>query len=257
MDEYLTQPIGAYKSSALQGLVVGAARHCGPFHKMLRNSASRLVQRLRAGPVDHDLFGLQVRFFPAENPGDRRALFTPDHFDKEERHLILAAFGANIGVYSLFAGAKRPDVRTLAFEPSPWVFQKLSFNVKSNGLEKCVHPKQIALSDSEGSMPFNSKSESLVLGDADISVKTDTLLNVLNQEGITRVDAVKIDVEGAEDKVLFPFFETAPKSLWPSLVVIEHVFPGQWSRNCLQLLESSGYEKQWTGKLNTAYRLKR
>jgi methylase of polypeptide subunit release factors len=100
------------------------------------------VQSLRAGPVDHELFGLQVRLFPSQNPGDRRALFAPDHFDRAERNFILQAsphngvfldIGANIGVYSLFVGAKRPDVLIIAFEPSPLAFEKLRFNIQSNG----------------------------------------------------------------------------------------------------------------------------
>ena len=47
------------------------------------------------------------------------------------------------------------------------------------------------------------------------------LLEVLIQESITRIDALKIDVEGAEERILIPFFNEAEKSLWPKLLIIE------------------------------------
>ena len=253
---------GAYRPTPLQRFVIEAARHSGPLHRALRNTASRLVQRLRPGPVDDKLFGLNVRFFPAENSGDRRALFTPNQFDRQERNLILRALppqgvfldiGANIGVYSLFVGAERPDVRVFAFEPSPNVFRKFQFNVEANGLASRIIARQIALSDQTGQLSFNSRSESLVLGEADIAVSAATLWNVVTAERIARIDAMKIDVEGAEDKVLFPFFEAAPRVLWPKLIVIEHAFPAQWTRDCLRMLEQNGYARQWVGKLNSAY----
>ena len=36
------------------------------------------------------------------------------------------------------------------------------------------------------------------------------MIELLNREGLTRVDAIKLDVEGAEDLMLDPFFRDAP-----------------------------------------------
>lgn len=104
-------------------------------------------------------------------------------------------------------------------------------------------------------MKFNTNLESLVLGEGNITVKTDTLLNVLNANVIKKVSALKIDVEGAEDQILKPFFENAPKSLWPRMIVIERVFPEQWKWDCISFIETNGYEKIWIGRFNTVYNL--
>jgi hypothetical protein len=47
------------------------------------------------------------------------------------------------------------------------------------------------------------------------------LVDTLAQEQVQTIDALKIDVEGAEDSILMPFFLTAPHSLWPGFIVIE------------------------------------
>jgi hypothetical protein len=46
--------------------------------------------------------------------------------------------------------------------------------------------------------------------------------------GESAVDALKIDVEGFEDRVLTGFFAEAPQALWPRAVVIEHLSRDEW-----------------------------
>ncbi|MDB9992171.1 FkbM family methyltransferase [Amylibacter sp.] len=222
------------------------------------------MEIIRAGPINHILFGWKFRFFPFENTGDRKALLTPSGFDKSECNLIekylrpnavFLDIGANIGTYSFAIAAKRKDVKIFAFEPTPRVFDKLSFNVNSNDLSGSINVLNVALSDRKGEMKFNTKLESLVLGEGNITVKTDTLLNVLISNNILEVGALKIDVEGAEDQILKPYFDKAPRSLWPSMIVIEHVFPDKWDWDCISFIEANGYEKIWRGKFNTVYRL--
>ena len=45
-----------------------------------------------------------------------------------------------------------------------------------------------------------------------IRVPSLRLQRILDQAGVTRVDALKIDVEGFEDRVLTGFFKQAPES---------------------------------------------
>ena len=44
----------------------------------------------------------------------------------------------------------------------------------------------------------------------------------MTEERIERTDAIKLDVEGAEDLILDPFFEAAPETLWPRLLLVEN-----------------------------------
>ena len=45
------------------------------------------------------------------------------------------------------------------------------------------------------------------VADAGIQVECKTLAQVLAQENVQAIDALKIDVEGAEDAILLPFFK--------------------------------------------------
>jgi hypothetical protein len=79
-----------------------------------------------------------------------------------------------------------------------------------------------------------------------------TLLDLLHQEGFTRVDAMKLDVEGAEDLILDPFFRDAPESLYPSFFIIEDG-RGQWQSDLPELLEAKGYRLLVHTRLNLLY----
>ena len=54
-----------------------------------------------------------------------------------------------------------------------------------------------------------------------IQVRAKTLLTLAREEGYSKIDAIKLDIEGAEDLVLDPFLNTAPRDLWPRLIVME------------------------------------
>ena len=66
-----------------------------------------------------------------------------------------------------------------------------------------------------------------------IKVPSLRLQRILDEAGASQVDALKIDVEGFEDRVLTGFFREAPPSLWPRAVVIEHLSKNEWLEDCL------------------------
>lgn len=47
------------------------------------------------------------------------------------------------------------------------------------------------------------------------------LLSILQEQGVKKIDMLKIDIEGAEALALNPFFLDAPRSLFPQVVFIE------------------------------------
>jgi FkbM family methyltransferase len=85
-----------------------------------------------------------------------------------------------------------------------------------------------------------------------IRVPAVTLLDLLAREGLTRVDAIKLDVEGAEDLVLDPFFRDAPASLYPSLFIIANV-PERWQSDVVGLLKSKSYRLILETKMNLVF----
>ena len=58
---------------------------------------------------------------------------------------------------------------------------------------------------------------------------------------IARADVIKIDIEGMEDRALFPFFETIAKAQHPKLIVMEDGINEQWERDILGWLLANGY----------------
>jgi hypothetical protein len=74
------------------------------------------------------------------------------------------------------------------------------------------------------------------------------LCAILDTAHIDRVDALKIDIEGYEDRALIPFINTAPRHLWPRRILIEICHSNRWATDCLQVLVNAGYDKVSSGK---------
>ena len=68
------------------------------------------------------------------------------------------------------------------------------------------------------------------------------------------IDALKIDVEGAEDIVLAPFLRDAPQSLLPHLILIEDT-RDVWGVDLFALLAARGYTETERSRQNVALRL--
>jgi FkbM family methyltransferase len=135
-------------------------------------------------------------------------------------------------------------------EPHPVAHQRLALNLALNGLD-WVDTAAVALGDAPGSIDLlinarNIGSTSTREGwepgieRKRISVPCDTLLALVERHGLTRIDALKADVEGAEDRVLVPFLKQAPRTLWPRLLVIEDG-RREWRQDLLALLHTVGY----------------
>jgi hypothetical protein len=77
------------------------------------------------------------------------------------------------------------------------------------------------------------------------------LQRVIEDAGVARVDALKIDIEGFEDRALIPFFKDAPQSLWPRVVVIEHLSRNEWLEDCIADMRARGYAETGKTRSNT------
>ncbi|MEJ0077658.1 MAG: FkbM family methyltransferase [Alphaproteobacteria bacterium] len=231
--------------------------------------------RIGEGCRDTILWGMRLRLYPRRNGCEKNALFTPQMFDTMERRVLAEAvrskhggltfvdIGANVGLYSLYL-ASCGDVRTLAIEPQPGILERLRFHLAANPSAK-VDVQAVALSDHEGEamLVLNAsdsggthidKQDGRQDAGERISVPCKPLLAVLSEAGITSIDALKIDVEGAEDIVLAPFLRDAPASLLPRLILIEDT-RGFWGLDLFALLGSRGYTEQERSRQNVALRL--
>ncbi len=140
------------------------------------------------------------------------------------------------------------------------MFDRLTYNIAQNPFHT-VKAVACAVADKAGELtlfidPRNRGESSLrIVGTnegARITVPAVTLLDLLRSEGLTRVDAVKLDVEGAEDLILEPFLREAPDALLPRILLIENG-TGQWQLDLLQHLARYGYREIARSRLNLMF----
>ena len=158
-------------------------------------------------------------------PADRRyttlsAFLMRDHVEPElaalDRFLgpdgVLVDVGANIGLFSLKgAHLVGPGGLVLAVEPGAVSFARLLANLALNTLPQ-LHPVQAALSNREGEMALyhiplgdDPQAFSLLSDGGQVAsevVRVTTLDMLAATHGLTRLDCIKIDVEGAEPMVI-------------------------------------------------------
>lgn len=223
----------------------------------------RIAVLVLAGkPVDISTFGAHFRLYPYNNVCEKRILFSPTEFDQFERgflaKLIKPDFtfldiGANIGGYSLavaaMAHAQGCNVRIIALEPQPEIFDRLIYNISINPFAN-IKALAIAMADREGEVTLfldqrNKGEASVKIVSPDrarqVRVTSRSLLALIRDEGFTQVDAIKLDVEGAEDIILQQFFVDAPKNLWPKHLIMDEG-EGRWGIDLLALLHEKGYK---------------
>jgi FkbM family methyltransferase len=267
-------PFGRHAPGAALRRALAVTRSAG--HSWLGRRIAFLVRglcvKLMAGrPADVESLGARMRLYPFNNVCEKRILFTPQYFDEAERDLlkgrITADFvfidvGANVGGYALFVAANAgPLARVLAIEPQPEIFERLIYNIRQNPFAS-VKAMDCALADEDGEitlfLPSHNRGESsvrIVSADADgtrVRVPARTLHGIVESEGYSRIDAIKIDVEGAEDLVLEPFFRTAPEALWPKLLIMEHI-NARWTVDLPNIIAQSGYREIMRCRANVIY----
>ncbi|MEE2908620.1 MAG: FkbM family methyltransferase [Planctomycetota bacterium] len=149
-----------------------------------------------------------------------------------EPGMVFVDIGAHVGLYTLPAArAVGPTGCVIAFEPHPGNRALLEENVLGNALEN-VTVVAAAVSDAPGEMPlqvspFNTGDHRLYRGGHGGGAAVPTAVVSLDAwcaaEGIDRVDMVKIDVQGAEARVIAGMEKTMQRS--PGMVIILEYTP--------------------------------
>lgn len=269
-----SRPFGDFAPSGLARWVIDRTRGLpeGWAGRRVALMLRRLAMKtLKGVPLDLETFGLRMRLYPYKNVCERRILFTPQYFDVDEIKILTSRIadgftfidiGSNVGWYALSVAreAGAVPVRILAVEPQPEIFDRLIYNIRQN--PSCtIKAVDCAVADKTGELtlfldPLNRGEASLKIVNSSqtdaIRVPAVTMLELLNREGLTRVDAIKLDVEGAEDLVLDPFFRDAPASLYPTLFIVANV-PDRWQIDVVKLLKGKGYRQILKNKMNLAF----
>ncbi|WP_377838538.1 FkbM family methyltransferase [Bosea sp. UC22_33] len=267
------RPFGTFAPKAYLARIIARTRAASDsfLGRKIAYALRRLgLRSLDGAPVDIESLGAKMRLYPSGNVCEKRVLFTPQYFDAVERELLASRLrdgftfidiGANIGAYSLFVAARAGrSARILAVEPQPEIFARLTFNIAQNpfGTVKAV---ACALADKPGELtlfidPTNRGESSVRIlnssAGTSVRVPAMTLLSLVEGEGYERIDAIKLDVEGAEDLILEPFLRDAPQALWPGFIIIEDSRQ-RWQSDLAGLLERSGYKLIAQTRLNLVF----
>lgn len=129
---------------------------------------------------------------------------------------VIFDIGANTGIYSLVAKTINPNSEVHAFEPFEAVCKKLSNNAAINNFE--IHANCSAVSNySGGGVIYTADpdfaysvtvNQNLWTSDKDaikLNIRTITLKDYIEQNNITQIDLMKIDVETHEPEVMEGF----------------------------------------------------
>ena len=207
--------------------------------------------------VDVERFGLRWRLYRRGNVADSRLLLRPDAFEPAEIAAIVdlagpgftfVDIGANCGFYALRAArAAGGSGRVIAIEPHPGMRRRLAFNASINP----AFPVRIlgcAVGDRAGPGKLAEGTRNLgqtrVSEQGPIEIEIRTLSDIAAVENLNRIDAIKVDVEGFEDRVLDPFLRDAPDELLPRLVVAEHSWSESWETDWLARATARGYRER-------------
>jgi FkbM family methyltransferase len=228
----------------------------------MREPLYRLLARISPAYDIETSSGLRLRCCIGDNATEMRMLSRPERLLAQTARITeelgpgdtFVDLGANVGVFSLYAAkAVGPQGCILAIEPSPTMLERLRFNLSANGFRN-VRIAPVAVGGARGEATFHTLpaahgSASLLKMPGSrphMTVPVETLLSLLAAHGIERIDAMKVDIEGYEDRALIPFFAEAPRSLWPRRILMETLGRGKrWQRDCLAHLQELGYQMAW------------
>lgn len=229
--------------------------------KRLMFAFRRMARKHIGDCVDMELFGSKMRLYQRGNASEKRALFAPQFFDHDDRlalaelaedAAVFVDIGANIGLYSFSvarAFANFKDTKIVSVEPHPEIHRRLAFN-------KSVNPA-LPIYLFQGGIGAKEDEMQLLTGDGNlgqtrilrenedahpesITVPIITLMALCEKFRLSRIDGMKVDVEGYEEAVLLPFFENAPDALLPRIIVIEDNRK-DWATDILSAAAIRGY----------------
>ena len=196
---------------------------------------------------------------------DIKILSSSKEYDREElkilkqacRNGIFVDLGANIGYYTLAlttAGASK----VLAIEPNPPTLERLRCNIAINKFEERVVVAPYGVGeDGTASLPTTGDlGTASILGTESksgetVTIETRTLTRILDEYDIQKIDGMKVDIEGMEDRALIPFFQNTSKKRWPKCLVVEHAHTADWNTDLINFFFKIGYRQKTRTRANT------
>ena len=265
-----SRPFGCYEPTPLQSYLIAIGR------RLPRNWAGRRIaslirsflKRYSGRPIDVIRLGSRMRLYPRSNSSEKRLMATPQFFDAVEMALletrlnadfVFLDVGANAGAYTLFVANRVGRTGRISRSspiPRRWRGSTAIWrSMRSTGQRLCRRPfrsqwqRELVHQRAKYRRFFDACGPQAGPDDASIEVECRSLASLVREEGLSRIDAIKLDVEGAEDRILVPYLAQAPRSLLPRFLIIEDN-RSVWKADLLGLLERAGYVTEATPNAN-------
>src|SRR5476649_1353190 len=138
---------GAFAPTPAQAAIISLAQRSRLKRGAFRPWLSRLVNLLRAGPVDVPYQGTSFRFYHQASATERGALFNPDYNLEELDFLrahtpaggVFVDVGANVGTYAMvMARHVGAGGKVIAIEPHPVTHARLKFNRAASSFSQVI-----------------------------------------------------------------------------------------------------------------------
>ena len=249
---------GTYKASGSSRIILTLTK-LGFGRGRVKLLFAQLWGRLnRDQSVDIRYYGLKFRLKPLDNTIDSKMLFSSKRREETElkvisHHLadggVFIDIGANIGYYALNAALLGAE-KIIAIEPNPKILARLNDNIALNNLSSKITVHDVAVGAKKGLAKLTISdndfgSSSIVdssVGTQHISVPILPLFKILKTEAVGMASIIKIDIEGMEDRALFPYFEAIKPENYPKLIVMEDGINSHWERDIMSWLLAHGYK---------------
>ncbi len=201
------------------------------------------------------------KLFPLKNSTDSKMIISSKIIDYHELNALkninktsgstFFDIGANIGYYSISCSNYGFE-KIFSFEPIPRVIEQLKTNIQLNELEDLIQviPKGLGEKNevkeiNEDLTNFgNSSFTNKILKKITHKIEVINLKDFIKERGIVTLDAIKIDVEGYEDRVLYQFLESLREDKLPKILIIEFSNSNLWEKDLFKLLKSKSYKKK-------------
>lgn len=248
------------------GYAIGAYRR-SPFHphlgRLLALVLTRLVRLYRRGMFVHQVGAFRMNI-DLKQRIDTNIYFTggwePDTVATIGKLVpaggVALDVGANIGfIILVLAGCVGERGRVIGFEPTAWTYRRLRANVELNGLAQ-IETVHAGLSDAaelceEADIPYGYWLDNTVATERQ-SIRMLTLDGYLAEHPVERLDFIKCDTDGMEEKVFVGGIETL-RRFRPALhfELYQGVASDQVasSERLLRMLEGIGYDFVHEGSL--------
>ncbi len=228
---------------------------------------ARFILKAAGHPILANFHKAVFVVYHDDHPSEYAILLYP-HYDAPEFEFLLSGLpeggiavdlGSNIGLYSIpFALKTGQYGKVLSLDANSAFGDKLVINAQLSGVTN-IAMEIVAVGDKFGTLSLQSVAGNpgtatvgkSGTGHYDLPMKP--LVDILESHNISKVDVMKVDIDGSEEMAMIPFLQSAKRELLPKRLVMEHILINENNSTLLHAIKQAGFVVIGKTKSNTLY----